>query len=277
MSKWCRRASGIVMPRGYGDAGMRAGPRRHFSMLVNSHLSAVGGGPSLPVAGATLWVDCGVGLYESDDTSDPCEAGDFIRRWVDLSGEGNDLLRTGTSAFNPSWDSATLHRGRNTVRFQAAGFQRLILPDMFDGLSAGEIFFTVKMLLDPPVNSNRAGFHSIIGDGASATHHPWTDSVCYDSTLTTVRKTVGNLTPALTDWHVWSVRSAAGDWEAYHDNTSVHATGTNTFGAPASTSNLGCNSVVDLFADMWVAELVFYPFTLDATQRTDTVDYLTNG
>jgi hypothetical protein len=89
---------------------------------------------------------------------------------------------------------------------------------------------------------------------------------------------VGNVAPALTDWHVYHIRSAASDWEAYINNTSVHATATNTVEFPAGTSLLGRAPAVGGYnMNGWIAEIVFYPFALDATQRAAVYDYMANG
>lgn len=249
------------------------------NFIINPYAFATGGGggPSLPVSGALLWVRSDLGVYEDTGATDPAEPSDEIAVWQDQSGNGNHLTQFSTSGVRPSLDSGTTHLGRNTVRFTAAGIERMNIPDMFDGLSEAEVFATLKMVADPAASSASAGLWTLNNGSAFHTHHPWTDGVIYDNTFSTTRKTVGNVTPALTNWHVYSIRSASGDWEAYIDNTSVFSTGTNTVELPAGTSTLGMSANFSHFFDGWIAELVIYPFTLDSTQRGDVYDFLANG
>lgn len=254
---------------------------RHFSMMIQSGRfgGGGGGGPSLPVAGATLWVRSDLGVYEDAVGTDPAEAGDKIKRWVDQSGSGNDITDPG-STLQPTWDDGNQYLSRNTVRFTAAGMQFMNIPNaMFSGLTSGEIFTSKKMVADPAAASGSAGLWTLNAGSSFHTHHPWTDGVIYDNTFTSVRKTVGNEVPALTNWHVYSVRSDASDWEAYIDNVSVFATATNTVEFPggANLAYLGMAWAGGHKMDGWYSEIVFFPFTLDSTERAAMYDYMANG
>ena len=103
--------------------------------------------------------------------------------------------------------------------------------------------------------------------------YPFTDGVIYDTFGSTVRKTVGNPTPSLASWRIYSVYSAAGDWQSYLDSTSLFSTGTNTVSFSA-TPSFGSNG-----GELWtgdVAAVVFYDHKLSGTVRGNVWTYLQN-
>lgn len=101
-------------------------------------------------------------------------------------------------------------------------------PDL-SSLTSGHAFFVVKIDADPPGADAQTGIWDF-GTGGFQSHYPYTDGNIYDRFGNTTRKTVGNPAASLASWRIYEVRSAASDWEAKLDGTSLHSTGTNTVG-----------------------------------------------
>src|SRR5690606_19735320 len=101
--------------RGHGRGGARGDDHRAADMrrfIINPYAFGTGGGgggPSLPVAGALLWVHTQAGLFEDNAASDVAEVNDSVAVWADQSGQGNHLTQT-TGVFRPVLVSAEQHR-----------------------------------------------------------------------------------------------------------------------------------------------------------------------
>lgn len=90
----------------------------------------------------------------------------------------------------------------------------------------------VKRTGDP---GSGGSLHDIRGDVVS-NHFPFTDGVIYDGFCSTVRKTVGDPTPPLTNWHIYTCRSQTNLWKANLDGAELHSTTSNTFSAATATA-----------------------------------------
>jgi hypothetical protein len=148
------------------------------------------------------------------------------------------------------------------------------------GQSQAAGFAVVKTVADPPgSNADTGGLFKVGSQGGAngSNHFPWTDSNIYDDFGSTVRKTVGNPSPALTSWRILSFHSKGSDWRCYIDDGAVFSftTATNTAGF-TSTPKIGTstNGVSPVYANMWVAEIVLTNDFLTDADRNKVAGYL---
>jgi len=113
--------------------------------------------------------------------------------------------------------------------------------------------------------------------GSEFNHYPYTDSNIYDDFGSSSRKTVGNPTPSLANWHIASFHSQSASWKYYLNGTSFFSTGTNTVGW-ISTPKLGRQHRADLNTDAWyngnLAELCLFSEFLSDANRQKVEGYL---
>lgn len=141
-------------------------------------------------------------------------------------------------------------------------------------LTQGEIFVVLKLANDPPSADTKTGFMKTTGNGIATTHYRWTDGVVYDSFGTSVRKTVGSITPNLALPHVYNSRSQAGEWTLEINGVQEFTTATNTvnFGN-ASFTSFGRDGAT-YFLDGKVAYVALCNQVQTATQRARMLRYL---
>lgn len=225
-----------------------------------------------PLTGMLLWLKADAITGKTN--------GEIFCVWNDSSGLGNNTTNKAlTSATWPQYVTSQIN-GLPAVRFNATNNCRLDLPTMFAGTEvSAEVFLVLSVTNDPPTGSRSGGWH-FAGTGDFTTY-PFTDGVIYDEFSTTVRKTVGNPTPSLTAWNVYNTTSTNGEWTARLNRTQLFTTASNTFtnGAagisgtqrfisnPSGTAG-GLNGLL--------AEVILYGRILTATERTNTLSYLTN-
>lgn len=228
----------------------------------------VGGkvGGSLPgpdsISGLKVWLKADSESYADLDP---------VGTATDRSGVGNNATAAG--AARPIFRTSQIN-GLPAYYFEAAQSRVLTFGDFGAAFTAGHLFVVVKLVTDPPTVDTKTGLFTM-GSLGDTTHFPYTDSTIYDNTFTTVRKTVGNPTPALTAWRVYEVRSAASDWEAKLDGTSLFSTATNTFAINTAPS-LGADTApaTDNYLDGYVAEFIVYNKALSAGEQTTVKNYL---
>lgn len=190
---------------------------------------------------------------------------DPISTWT--ASAGNNATAAGTA--RPTYQTNE-QNGLPIVRFD--GVNDAMAFGNFSALTAGEVFIVIKIDNDPTTGSGaRSGLWTIGTDGALITLYPYDDGVIYDGFGSTARKTVGNPTPSLASWRVYNVFSAANDWGANLDGSSLFTTATNTVGFSASCV-LGAQSVAFLDGD--VAEFIMYNRKLTAPERASVLSYL---
>lgn len=224
-----------------------------------------------------LWWKRGSGLYSDIAMTTPATVdGTEIQRWEDASGNG----RHAAAAFatsnirNPTLDATSLYGGLPTVNFDGTTTdgQWFTLPDM-SALTEAEIFVVVKVDADPPGDVAETGLWEF-GTATFATHHPYVDSILYEAFGTTVRKTLVDPDDDLTQYHIYSVRSAPSDFEAFLNSVSQGTDLTNVVGftnqpkvgvAQANTVKLVGN----------IVELVICTPVTDDTERAAITEFMT--
>ena len=207
------------------------------------------------ISGLKLWL-------KGDDA-----ATGTITTWNDASGQGNNA----TAVNSPTGVDAVLN-GHRIVRFVASEIDHFTFTDFASGFTAGEVFIVIKINNDPPGGDNTVTGLWTLGTDQN-THYPWTDENIYETFGTNSRKTITNPAPSLASWRVYSIRSAANDWEAYLDGTSIHGpVGINTVAFP-SAPKLGANSDNGFRLDGDIAEFAFFDRGLDTTERGNMWHY----
>ncbi len=160
--------------------------------------------------------------------------------------------------------------GLTVIDFAASGVQWLDLQSLAS-LTAVEIFVVVKAAQDP--NATSAG--SILwhmGTAGTTTHYPESDGVIRESAGTTVRKVVGNPTPALTSWRLYNVISTSAEFTANLDGTQLFTTATNVVGLPAAP-RLGHSASSASFVGQ-IAEFIVCNAKLSTPDRTSMKAYI---
>jgi hypothetical protein len=205
------------------------------------------------VAGLKVWLkaDAIVGLADTDPVS----------TWSDSSGQGND--GTASLTVRPLYRTGIVN-GKPVVRFDGVN-DVLNLPNSFSAFTAGTAFVVVKIVTDPPTAEIRTGLWRF-GAGITSHHYPYTDGTIYDAFGSTVRKTTGNPTPALTNWHVYEVVSKTNEWTSRINGTQHFTTATNTVGW-TTTPQLGGQSSVNLYCQGDIAEFLLYDNDIGSTAR----------
>jgi hypothetical protein len=199
--------------------------------------------------------------------------GDPVASWTDSSGNSRHATQS-TAGSKPIYKTNILN-GKPVVRFDGAD-DFLNLVDL-SALTEGEIFIVVKINNDPPTNEFKAGLWYIGSEPNGSVLYPSTDSIIYDSFGTTVRKAVGNPTPSLTSFRIYSVYSAPNDWQSFLDGFSLFSTSTSTVGfnsAPTLGKSRNPTQAIERFLDGDVAEVIFYNHKLSTSVRSDVQGYL---
>lgn len=183
--------------------------------------------------------------------------GDPISTILDSSGNGFTLTQAGGT--RGTLAVADLN-GKNTLRFTAASTQRYPLNlTILSGSAAGSFYIVQKVVSAAAQNGSPEW-----GTG-SATYTPFSDGNIYDDFGSSVRKTVGTPTGALTSYRILSGYSAANDWKYFVDGgtggssggtTALFSTATNTVAWTGSNTNLGANTGLTAF-DGWYAEVIY--------------------
>lgn len=222
-----------------------------MSALVQSGRFGTAAFVPTDISGIKLWLKAdALSLADNDP----------ISTFTDQSGSGNDFTAAGGA--RPTFKTAVLD-GRAIARFDGSDDQMSPAANPLSGASAGTLFVVVKLDADPPSQDTLSG-HPAGGWGTDATdaHFPYTDGVIYDDWGTTVRKTVGNPTPALTSWRIYAAQTASGLWRAYlAGGAPLFTTATNTVGWNATAANVfigrgGTSGAYRLDGDL--AEVIAY-------------------
>jgi hypothetical protein len=231
------------------------------------------------ISGLIMWLDANDSTSFFDATSggnNVTTDGGSIARWRDKSTSEKDFKQA-TSGNRPILKIAT-QNGRNSVRFDAID-DFMEMDANFSGLTAATYFIVLKIAVDPPTVESKTGhpimfIYNIIANGG-ASHYPYLDSNIYDTSMTTSRKTVGNPSPNLTNFHLYNVSATSNSWTARLNKTQLFTTATNTFSQQEKTigRSIGSNLVFYYFNGD-ISELVVYNSVLSANDRTSIENYL---
>jgi hypothetical protein len=215
------------------------------------------------VAGLTRW-------YKADAITG-LNDGDAVATWTDSSASAANATQ-GTGANKPTYKTGIVN-GLSVVRFD--GLADFLNIGDLSALTAGEAFIVVKLDADPPVAEG--GLWQIGSEQNAATQFPFPgDGVIYDQFGTSIRKSTVNPATTLAQWNIYSVYSAANDWQSYLNGVSISSTVTNTVGfdtacllgrsfqVPATTLHLKGD----------IAEFLLYDSKLSSDDRAAVVSYL---
>ena len=231
------------------------------------------------ISGLIMWLDANDSTSFFDETSggnNVTTDGGSIARWRDKSTSGKDFKQA-TSGNRPILKIAT-QNGRNSVRFDAID-DFMEMDATFSGLTAATYFIVLKIAVDPPTVESKTGhpimfiYNDIRNGGAS--HYTYLDGNIYDTSMTTSRKTVGNPSPNLTNFHLYNVSATSNSWTARLNKTQLFTTATNTFSQEERTigRSVGSNAVFYYFNGD-ISELIVYNSVLSANDRTSIENYL---
>ena len=222
------------------------------------------------ISGLMLWLKADGTLWQDSARTTPATSdGDPVGAWDDASGNGDHYTQTNNDK-RPALRTSVLN-SLPVVRFDGTDDQ-LHGPDHLSGLTAGTIFCVVKIDNDPPAQDMFSGLWRF-SSAADSVHYPYTDGNWYESFGSTVRKSTGNPTLALTDWRVIGVTSASGAWEAFIDGSSHYSTASNSVGFD-STPKFGVSGNEAYFLDGDIAELIIYDTSLSSGDRISIQNYL---
>jgi hypothetical protein len=236
------------------------------------------GGRRTPDQVGTLWAwyKRGEGLYTDAGVTPAVSHDDLIYQWSDASGNGNHATRTGSGS-RPALDTSTTYLGVPSLRFKGPTREDYLNVPALSALTSGEVFVVVQIATDPPASSGHTGLWSFGRGGtlASQTRFPDTDGAIKEHFGLQGQVNCGNPATPLTQWNVWHVRAAVGDWAARLNDT-VLATDTPAnvyFDEPLP--RLGGSDAGFWKLDGWIAELLIYDGTLSDSERAAVYSYLT--
>lgn len=198
-----------------------------------------------------------------------------IGTWDDSSGRGNSLAAGGA----PPVFKTNIVNSLPAIYFDGSHYTGTWLAGngALNSLTEGELFIVVKIDTDPPATTGVTGLwdftsHSGANCTNANTHYPYTDSLIYDGAFSTVRKNVGNPSPALTSWRVYNVQSKANSWIATLDTVQLFSTGTNAFATNGGERlGTGCSSYN---LQGYIAEFLLYNHVVSGADRTSIWAYL---
>lgn len=244
-----------------------------MTFIINPYSFGVAGGgdtgPEL-ITGLQLWLNANA-ITASD--------GDQITTWADDSGNGRDATGQVVNTIKPTYRATDGPNSKPCVRmvsFATGQGGYFTLPDFLTALAAtsGHYFAVVKIDNDPPSNNNEAA--PPLGDWGTSTDEYYnfpSDSGIYDGWGSSVRKTTGNPTPALTSWLLYEVRTASGAWSSHIDGTQHFTTATNTV-AWSAAPKIGRSTSSNKFMHGMIAEICFYNAIIAGGDLTAIKSYL---
>jgi len=220
-------------------------------------------------ANLELWLKAEVGQYEDDAATDPATSqGNVIAVWQDQSGNARHATQT-VNANRPTLEVTDGLNGYNAVKFAQSASQQLNLPNFLTGFTYGEIFAIVKAAADPQAGSR--GFWNF-GSHTDDDLHPHSDSGTYQGFGSTARKTTGNPSLPLNEYHLLHVMSKASNWRMSLNAGEFFTTGTNTVGW-TTTPTLG-KSRNAFWWDGNFVELWMYSTEKTITERSQLLEYI---
>ena len=251
--------SGLMPGTSYNyeiSASTLAGASSGFSNLVGVTTQTLA---NIPQAGINLWLRADLGVIADPNGS--------IRRWHDLSGNGNDATQP-VAGSQPTLVTDPLI-GLPAVQFAANTGQWFVLPNIMNGASAGEAFVVVKAASCSPSYPC-----SLWGLGSSfADYFPNTDGTISESFGSQTQYNLGCPAYGLNQYVLYNVSAQAGQWLAQIDGATVASFAGNSVFFN-STPNLGCSSGADNYCfDGDIAEIIVYGNTLTPNQRAAVDTY----
>lgn len=207
-----------------------------------------------PVGSSGAWTDIG---FDSNDWFDEAAAlavgSDLNILRYDQSGNGNH--ETVLAGYQLPRLEFNVLNGKAARKFSNTEY---VSYGNLSALSAGELHRLFKLAVDPPPSGN--GYFYQFGTAGSISHFPFTDGVIYDGFASTTRRIVGDPTPVMTSWRLYSVYSAPNDWKSYLDSNLLYSDNVNTVGF-----NSDCHLGSD--REYWDSEVLLFAEKLGSTDR----------
>jgi hypothetical protein len=291
---WVRvaNAAGVEAASGAGafsgaGAGIRAGS---LSGSGTGAMSGVTGGPvaaALSASATGAFAGGGgtgnfvpsdlaslVAWYNADTIAG--SNGTVLSAWNDSKGSNN---ASGGNVTSPSLVTSAVNGHQAVAWDGGASTQALSLgTTLMVGETAGSFFAAFKRTADPPASGKGGaildGFTADTS-GSKNAHHPYTDGVIYEHFGMDIRTTVGNPTPSLTSFRIYSAHQATNDIRAYLDGTSLFSGGAGStahFGTGV-TKRIGANAAGDRFEGQ-IAEICIFNSALTTSDRQKVEGYL---
>lgn len=239
-----------------------------------------GGAPAFrpsDISGLQLWLDATTGLFDATSGGSAVTTdGSAVARWEDQSGNGRHFTQS-TSNNRPVLKTS-IQNNKNIIRFDAVN-DFMQMGSSFSGLTSACYFIVLKITNDPPTNQAKAGHPIFFLYGntagfATASAYTWTDGNIYDCTMTTTRKTVGNPSISLINFHLYNVESTDSAWTARLNKTQLFTTSTNTFSQNGTILGRSADQSSTYYFDGDIGELVVYSSILSTDDRGKVQDYL---
>lgn len=223
------------------------------------------------LANCELWLRGDTGFFQDDAATVPATAqADPLAVWQDQTASVRHATQT-VAGDRPKLEVTGALNGKKVVRFNNSNTEFFNLPNFLTGFTYGEIFCLIKSVADPLT----AGFNQwrFGSDGANADYHPWSDGVMYEGWGSTARKTPGNASTPLNEWHLLHIVSKAGLWRMQLNFGEFYSTGTNTVGwttAPTLGKGLGA-----LYYDGYMADVFMFSTEKTVVERSGLIYRLT--
>ena len=235
-----------------------------MQLLAARKAAAAGGFAPDDISGCRTWIepDLQTGFSNGDDY---LTAEDFSPAGIDA---------THSSSINePTWRSNVIN-GRAVARFTIeTNFPFASHP--LSGASAGTLFVVSSIVNDPPSLGLTGAIVGNWGSSGSGEHWPFSDGNIYSDWGSTVRKTVGNPTPAMTSPRIIAIVSAASDWRFYFEGGSAfYSTASNTVGWNGTAPQLGRCRITTNSTLSDIAAVIAYNTALSLTDINQVGDYL---
>ena len=139
--------------------------------------------------------------------------------------EGRHLAQYVSTGRRPLFRSTS---GVNSIEFDGSD-DYFAMPSL-RAYTQGHAVYSMKLDSDPGAANHDGPPIGQSGSDTASDHHPFSgDGGIYQGFMSTVRKTCGNPTPSLANWHYEDMWSAASDWGIAINGTNFYTTATNTF------------------------------------------------
>lgn len=197
-----------------------------------------------------FWVDFSNPLtVASTDNND-----NKISRVADLS-QNAILIQQGTSNNQPTLVDDG-HPDLNVAYFDpGVAIQHLEITGHNMTARATTFFIVAKMANDPAAAAGESGLFRFTSSSFNQAY-PWIDGVIYENYGVTVRQTVGNPAPDLSDWNIYEIESntGIGGWKAKLNGTTIYSSGSSlTLDGFDVTAYLGLSANA---CKGWIGEVV---------------------
>ena len=234
--------------------------------------------PPADISGLQLWLDATTGLFDATSGGSAVTTDDSaVARWEDQSGNGRHFKQSINN--NRPALKTSVQNSRNIIRFDADN-DFMEMDSAFSGLTSASYYVVLKISIDPPTQESKTGhpIHFLYGtdSGFSASHYTWTDGNIYDNTMTTSRRTAGNPTPSLANFHLYNVDASGSAWTNRLNKTQLTTFASNTFSQNRKEigRSLWSSAPAFYYFNGDLAEVVVYDSVLSSTNRGKVEDYL---